>query len=172
MNGNEGKLMKPAKLSELIEALEFDSDERVTHVDLQNGCVVTVDQSLLSALEEEGEDFLSHLPDWQKAEVAIARAIAEDSGERFVAAPDKFDFHEYRHMERFIGTVENAEAAEQLWRAIKGKGAFRYFKDTASRLGLLERWYQYRDDAMKEFVVEWAEAKNVPFEDDVKDRKD
>jgi hypothetical protein len=35
-------------------------------------------------------------------------------------------------MERFIGTVENAEAAEQLWRAIKGKGAFRYFKDTAS----------------------------------------
>jgi len=163
--------MKPTKLSELIEALEFDSDERVTRVDLQNGCVVTVDQSLLNALEEGDEESLPDLPDWQKPELEIARAIAEDSGERFVAVPDKFDFHEYRQMERFIGTVENAGAAEQLWRAIKGKGAFRYFKYTASRLGLLDQWYRYRDDAMKEFVVEWAEAQNVPYEDDLKDRK-
>jgi len=71
-------------------------------------------------------------------------------------------------MERFIGTVKDAEAAEQLWRAIKGKGAFRYFKDTASRLGLLERWFQYRADALKEFVVEWAEAHNIAYEDDLK----
>jgi hypothetical protein len=162
--------MKPTKISELIEALEFDSEERVTRVDLQNGCVVTVDHSLLNALEEGDEEALPPLPDWQKQEMEVARAIAEDSGERFVAAPDKFDFHEYRQMERFIGTVEDAEAAAQLWRAIKGKGAFRYFKDTASRLDLLERWYRYRDNAMKEFVVEWAEAHNIPFEDDLKTR--
>ena len=163
--------MKPTKLSELIEALEFDSDEHATRVDLQNGCVVRLPPSLLAAVEEGDEDAADSLADWEKEEVEIARAIVEDSGERFVAAPDKFDFHEYRQMERFIGTVQNTEAAEQLWRAIKGKGAFRYFKDTASRLGLLEPWYRHRDDAMKEFVVEWAEAKNVPYVDDLKDRK-
>ena len=122
-------------------------------------------------MEEGNEDELSDLPDWQKEEVETARAIVEDSGERFVDAPDKFVFHEYRHMERFIGTVEDREAAEQLWRAIKGKGAFRYFKDTASRLGLLEQWYRYRDDAMKEFVIDWAEAHRVPYDDDIKNRK-
>ena len=111
------------------------------------------------------------MPDWQKPELEIARAIAADSGERFVAPPDKFDFNEYCHMERFIGTVEGAGAAEQLWRAIKGKGAFRYFKDTASRLGLLERWFQYRDDAIKEYVTDWADANRVPYVDDLKGRK-
>ena len=160
--------MKAIKLSELIEALEFNSDEHVTKVDLQNGCTVTVDRSVLSAVEESDEKSLGGLPDWQKGEVEVARAIVADSGERFVEAPDKFDFHEYGQMERFIGTVEDAEAAEQLWRAIKGKGAFRYFKDTASRLGLLKQWYRYREDAMKEFVVAGAEAQEVPFEDDVK----
>ena len=160
--------MKFIKLSELIEALEFDSDSQVTRVDLQNGCVVSVSAEVFSAVEEDDEEAVQDLPDWQKGEVEIARAIATDSGERFVDAPEKFDFHEYRQMERFIGTVENAEAAEQLWRAIKGKGAFRYFKDTASRLGLLEDWYRHRDDAMKKFVVAWAEAREVPFEDDVK----
>jgi hypothetical protein len=162
--------MKPVKLSELIEALEFNSDEHVTKVDLQNGCVVSVESFILSALEESDEGSLGELPAWQKPELEIARAIVDDSGERFVDAPDKFDFHEYRQMERFIGTVADSEAAEQLWRAIKGKGAFRYFKDTAGRLGLLQQWYQYRDAAMKEFVVGWAEFHQVPFVDDVKSR--
>ena len=92
-------------------------------------------------------------------------------GGRFVDAPDKFDFNEYRQMERFIGTVESAEAAEQLWRAINGKGAFRYFKDTAHRLGLLERWRQYRDDVLREFVVDRAEANKIPYIDDVRKTK-
>ena len=53
-----------------------------------------------------------------------------------------------------------------MWRAIKGKGAFRYFKDTARRLGLLDQWYQYRDAAVKEYVLAWAEANEVTVEDD------
>ena len=158
--------MKPTKLSELVEALEFDSDEYGNRVDLQTGSVVRLAHSLVSAVEEGDEDALEDLADWEKEEVEIAKAVVADSGERFVDAPDKFDFDEYRHMERFIGTVENAEAAEQLWRAIKGKGAFRHFKDTASRLGLLKQWYQYRDEAMREFVRDWAEAHQVPFVDD------
>jgi len=160
--------MKPIKLSELIEVLEFDSAEYTNRVDLQDGCVVRLPNSLLSAAEEGDEEVLDSLADWEKEEVEIAKAIVADSGERFVEAPSKFDFHEYRQMERFIGMVEDAIAAEQLWRAIKGKGAFRYFKDTASRLGLLEQWYRYRDEAMKEYVVGWAEAREVPFEDDLK----
>ena len=160
--------MKPVKLSELIEALEFDFEETRTFVDLENGCVVMVQRSVLSDMEEGDEEALGDVPDWQKDEVEIARAIVADSGKRFVAPPDKYEFHEYRQMERFIGTVRNAETADQLWRAIKGKGAFRYFKDTADRLGMLKQWFQYRDNAMKEFVVDWAEGNNVPYEDDVK----
>ena len=160
--------MKPIKLSELVETLEFDSVEHVTSVDLQNGCVVSVDCTILSAVEADDEASLGDLPDWQKPELEIARAIVGDSGARFVAAPAKFDFHEYRHMERFIGTVADAGAAEQLWRAIKGKGAFRYFKDTASRLDLLSAWYEYREKAMKKFVVAWAESRQISFVDDMK----
>ena len=160
--------MKPVKLSELIEALEFDSDEHVTRVDLENGRVVTTDRYIIDAMEEGDEASLGDLPDRQRPELEIARAIVKESGERFVDAPDKFDFHEYRQLERFIETVANTDAAGQLLRAIKGKGAFRYFKDTASRLGLLEQWYRFRDMAMKEFVVDWAESHQIPFVDDVK----
>jgi len=160
-----------AKPSELIDALEFESEESVTRFDRQTGRIVSVDRHILSAFEEGEEDELGDLPDWQKEGLEIARAVAEDAGERFIDAPDKFDFHEYRHRERFIGTVENAQAVEELWRAIKGKGAFRFFKDTARRLGLLDQWYRYRDAAVKEHIIAWAEANQVTVEDDTQNRK-
>ena len=160
----------PAKLSDLIDALEFDSPMHIMYFDRQTGRVVTVDSDVMSGVEEGDEERLRGLPEWQKEEVEIARAICDDNDERFINAPDKFDFHEYRHMERFIETVEDGETAEALWRAIKGKGAFRYFKDTADRLGMLDIWFRYRDGAMKEFVIAWAEANNVPFEDDLAGR--
>jgi hypothetical protein len=161
--------MKPVPLSNLIEALDFDSDEEVTRVDTQEGDVVRISSDVLSAIEGDDTETLEGLPDWQREEVEIARAIADDTSGRFVKAPNKFEFHEYRHMERFIGTVEDDQAAEQLWRAIKGKGAFRYFKDTAARFDLLDRWYRYRDDALKQFAIEWAEAQKIPVVNDSTD---
>ena len=163
--------MKSIKLSALIEALEFDSPEHIAKLDLQTSRVVMVDESVMRAVEEDDEETLSDMADWGKEELEIARAIAKDSGERFVDVPDKFEFHEYRQMERFIGTVDDSAAAEQLWRSIKGSGAFRYFKDTANRLGLLKQWYQYREDAMKEFVQDWAAANQIPIEDDTRNPK-
>jgi hypothetical protein len=155
--------MKPVKLLDLMDVLEFDFDEEETWVDLQSGRVIRLEHSLVNAVEEGDEESLEA---WEDEEVELAKARLADSGERFVEAPTKFDFHEYRQMERFIGTVEDTQAAEQLWRAIKGKGAFRYFKDTARQLGLLERWYQYREEAMREFVLDWAEAHKVAVLDD------
>lgn len=118
----------PAKLSDLMMALEMPSEEMSVRFDRQTGKMVWVEDYILRAIEEE--ERLTNVPDWQKEEVALARAIVNDDGSRFIAAPDKFDFHEYRHMERFIGTVPDQPAADELWRAIKGRGAFRHFKDT------------------------------------------
>jgi hypothetical protein len=162
--------MKPIKLTELIDAVELDFEEHVSYVDVEDGKVLTVERSLLSSMEEGDEEAVGDVPDWQKAEVEIAKAIAQDAGGRFVRALRKYDFHEYRHMERFIGSLDSSNDADQLWRAIKGKGAFRYFKDTAQRLGLLEKWFLYRDDALKEFVIDWAGDEKIAFEDDVKPR--
>jgi hypothetical protein len=162
-----GRIMKPVKISNLIEALESASDEYGSWVDLEEGRVVCVEHSLIRALEE-GDGNGGHVEEWEWAaeEVEIAREMVADADRRFVEAPNKFDFHEYRQMERFIGTVEDSDAAEQLWQAIKGRGAFRYFKDTASRLGLLQQWFQYREDAMKTFVRDWAGAHGIPIIDD------
>jgi len=139
--------------------------------DRQAGVLVMVERSTLEAVASDDADALSALPDWQRTEIDLARAILDDEardGGRFIDPPDKFEFHEYRQMERFIGTIETAEIADQLWRAIKRKGAFRHFKDTLHRLGLAERWYAFRERAMLEFVRAWAEENGVTVVDELR----
>ena len=160
-----------AKLSQLTDALEFEAADRRAYFDRQTARIVSVADHILSAVEEGEEEALTSRPDWQKEEVETARAIANHSGDRFIDPPGKFEFNEHRHIERFIGTLPDAKAAEDLRRAIKGHGAFHHFKDTLYRVGLADQWSAYRAQAMKAFVIGWAEANHVPYEDDITDRE-
>lgn len=160
--------MKPvAKMSDLVTSLEMQNDEYRSYFDRQTGEIVIVERSILSAVEEGDDEGLEdEVPAWQKSEVEVARTIIADGSDRFIRPPDRFEFHEYQHMERFIETIPIAEIANQLWRAIRGSGAFGRFKSTLYRLGIENRWYRYRDEAMKEFVIEWAKENDVAYEDD------
>ena len=162
----------PAKLSDLILALEIPSEEFRTYFDRKTGAVVSVEETLLSSLEDGEEEGLDNLAKGQDEEYKVAKEIVSDDGSRFLPPPDKFEFHEYQVMEEFIHSVDDDEAADQLWRAIKGRGAFRYFKDTLHRLGIQQLWYDYLEVAQREFVIEWAKENKVDFVDDLqKSRK-
>ena len=145
----------------------MESEEWISRYDRRTGKIAMVERCTFDAIDAGEDDGLDEKDD----EVALARAMVEDSGKRFIAPPDKFDFHEYHQMERFIGTIEDEAVADEPWRAIKGKGAFWYFNDVAERHDLLDTWYRFRDEAAKAFVIRWAEFNEVPYEDDTAKRK-
>lgn len=160
-------MTKPVKLSNLIAASELP-DDWGAWLDRETGEVVTLDPVTIAAGEEaaddagEADDFLDGgaIGFYDEQALAAARAIAREDA-RYLALPDRFDFHEYRHMERWVAGIAEPRAAEQLWRAIKGKGAFRHFKDTAHRLGVIDDWFAYRQDAMERHLLRWAEAHGI-----------
>lgn len=154
--------MRPVvKLYDLADALEIP-EEWGAWLDRQTGQVITIDTAVVAVIEEEGEtgELPADLELWDADQLPAARAIAAGD-ERYLALPGKWDFHEYRHMEEFIRGLPDLRTAEKLWYAIKGKGAFRHFKDTAHRLGLIDDWYLYRDQAVNKFFLRWAEANGV-----------
>ena len=163
--------LKPVALSELIHALEWDSDlsDHVNLVDLREGKVICLERAAYDDPAEwrEHKEEAGMMMNSDNPEFLVQRAVAEDRGhERFILPPDKFGYHEYEKMSKFIETLTDGNAANQLRLAIRGKGAFRYFKDTLHRLDLTDSWYEYRHTTMKEFVIAWAEKNHVPYTDD------
>jgi L-methionine (R)-S-oxide reductase len=160
-----------AKLSEIIDGLDMQSDDVESYFNKKNGKLVHITETDRSEYEdydsfdedETEEDFLD---DRDNVPEEI-RDVFENEDD-YLSLPSQHDIHEYDIMADFCGSVENKEQASQLQRAIKGSGAFRRFKDLVNELGIEERWYRFRTAAFKEIAVEWCEDNEIEYIDDVK----
>ena len=83
--------------------------------------------------------------------------------EHYLPLPDRFEINEYHIMERFCLSVDDADIRDDLCDAIRGRGAFRRFKDQVQVYGIAEEWYRYRDAALREIAEAWCEAHGIPY---------
>jgi len=149
------------KIDDIIDAVDFDSDmsESFLNTKTEKVCFFTHDE--LQAAEK-GVD-LSDSAQWYCEAVASAKYYLENQQD-YLSLPEKYDFNEYRIMEKFIARVVIPAQSEMLYQSIKGKGAFRRFKTVLTKLGLVDEWYEYRGKKLHEFVEFWCEENKVNFE--------
>lgn len=112
--------------------------------------------AILAVIEEEGIGV--------SAEEAVLEADAIDRGlgTRYVALPEADSREGYRDMEAFIDTVTDARLQGRLDRAIRGRGAFRRFRDTLSEDEAEEqRWYAFKQQRLEERAREWLADEGI-----------
>jgi len=102
---------------------------------------------------------------WPQAAIDYAVETGEededtaDDPERWLAVHGEGSREGYRDMELFIASVENPGRAERLAIAIKGRGAFRRFKDELARWpGELERWHALSEERQRGRARSWLAA--------------
>jgi len=147
------------KLSDIIEGLEFQSDEQSSFLNLTTGEVVPITDEELRAAEND--EPLEDFPDWQHDVIRMAKDIVET--DHYLPLPDRFEIHEYQIMERFCLSVDDEDMRDDLCDAIRGRGAFRRFKDRMQLYGLADDWYRYRDEALREIAIAWCEEHGIPY---------
>jgi Uncharacterised protein family (UPF0158) len=145
------------KLSDIVEGMDFQSDERSSFLNLTTGEVVSITDEEFRAAEND--EPLEDFPEWQHDAIRIARDIVET--EHYLPLPDRFEINEYQIMERFCLSREDDDLRDDLCDAIRGRGAFRRFKDRMRAYGMAEAWYRYRDAALREIAMAWCEEHGI-----------
>ena len=153
----------PVKLGEIVDGMGLLSDEVTSYLDIRTNKIGMISDDELYAAEENTP--LENFPDWQREIIQFAREIVTN-GEFFIPLPSKFDIHEYEVMEKFCLSIEDPDLSESLSGLIVGRGAFRRFKDEIHRLGMVDQWYEYREEAFKEIARKWCEEKGINFVED------
>ena len=136
----------------------MQSDELYSYLHRPTGRIVTVSDDALAAAEHDDEESVT------PEELAEARRILAADDE-YLDLPDRFEINEYRMMERFAESLADGQARDAALTSLRGRGAFRYFKDTVHRLGVVESWYAYRDECYREVAREWCDAHGVECDD-------
>jgi hypothetical protein len=163
---------------ELAFALDTDSPEVHQYLDLETGCIIPILLEIAGELEqiydevydEDGnrvvtlEDYLQQRedPDWQKEMMLEADRVEQGYGTRYIRVEKEEPWDDYRTMERFIGTVEDARLRERLWSAIQGRGAFRRFKDVLARHPQVEEErFEFKDARLQQRAANWLERHHI-----------
>jgi len=137
--------MKKVNLNEAAETFDMLNDEMEWHYN-----------------KETGEFDFYNLFDKSMNE----RTKKEFKAKCWVALPSRWDNDGFRVMVHFAETVTDERKQDRLFRALKGKGAFRRFKDTLHYIELIEDWYKFKHGAFKEKAKRWCEANELEYVDE------
>ena len=128
----------------IYEAIESADSEWKQYLDIENMEVVCLPESpFMGEYDEEDQK--------------LADMIEEGWCTRFFALPSQFDIHEYSIMEDFVWELPQGHVQDSLENAIRGKGAFRRFKDGIRRFGIEQQWYDFQEEAYRKLAIEWCE---------------
>jgi hypothetical protein len=71
--------------------------------------------------------------------------------ENYIELPNQYDINKYDIMEEFCDKMDN----DELFKAIRGRGTFRWYKDKIIDFGVEKDWYVLKDKALMEIAKEW-----------------
>jgi hypothetical protein len=137
----------------LIHAFESGSAETHFYLDRQTGKIITVAEEALRHAEASP---YAPMPEWIQNAAWQAAQVRDECGTRYLPIPQADTADEYRDLEAFIGTVADPRLQSELWRAIRGTGAFRRFRDAlVSHPPERQRWLIFRGARMQTRMNEW-----------------
>jgi hypothetical protein len=134
---------------DIVFALEMQSDESSSFLNLDTDKVETVSDHLLHRADES-VDVEPDLPAWKEQEWEVAKEIV--STDRFRQLPTKFEVHEWAIMRDFSYSVPADTIREKLLNAIHGGGAFRHFKEALRQYRMEPIWFALREEALMEIA--------------------
>ena len=144
------------KVRDVVQEMDVPGPGLTVHLNRNTGEFVTVSEEETEALDDPQD-----APEWMQEQLTKIREATESQD--YLALPDSFDIHEWEIMRDFAGSVSDAEASDDLLRAVHGKGAFRHFRDQLQHYGLTEQWYRFRDQALERIAIDWLKANEIPY---------
>jgi len=166
-------------LNELDVALNWSMSEFSHYLDLETGKVVGIDDETRGALEElieemydeEGNQLIAleellqqreDIQEWRKEVLLEADRLDREYGRRYIRVEPVDPYQDYNDMDDFIATPDDDELRDRLWNAIRGRGAFRYFKDLIARYPNVEKqWHAHKDARAKERLLRWLDDHDI-----------
>ncbi|MCM1006902.1 MAG: UPF0158 family protein [Ruminococcus flavefaciens] len=73
--------------------------------------------------------------------------------------------YEYSIMKDFINSFNDTNIQNNLYRVIRGRGAFCCFKVTVYYLGIAKEWFKYRNEAIADIARRWYKENEIDYEE-------
>ena len=128
------------KLKDVIRAIEMTDQDITWYYQISQGQFINIDD-----------------------DTNIAKKMIVLNSPDYIQLPDHYDIHEYHIMEMFANQLKDQHMKRELQKTLKGKGAFRRFKDFIYKNQLNTAWQQFLYETHRELAIQWCHKHNIEF---------
>ena len=150
-------------LHEVVEELEALGEESAAYLNRETGELYSIRDEEASVFEDGVDP--DDVPEWLDDELPKIREVLES--EDWLSLPTRFDIHEWAIMDGFARSIDDTDLRDELLTAIRGRGAFRCFRDAVHRRGIHEDWYRHRTATLGRIAADWLDGHGVAYIDDL-----
>lgn len=116
-------------------------------------------------LEEDAEggeaEPVSRLHDWMEDERRLVATILADTTGRYLRVPIGADHAVPGVLSAFARTLTDPRLQDEVYDAMRGRGAFRRVKDLLYRRGAIDLWHRFDEERTRALALEWLESKGI-----------
>ena len=141
---------------------ESESFENIYFLDLEEGNIISIPDSVFIAFEEEET---KHLAPWETDLLPIVEEIKNNRG-RYEEIPHISSHESYNLMVKFAEAQTGPYLKGKLLIALDGKGAFRRFNAVLSSYPAKRKsWFKMKDDYLRKEALEWLSSIGIKIEE-------
>jgi hypothetical protein len=148
-------------LRAVADEMDFVGHETRAFLNRQTGELYSTTDELLSRVDDEDADDEDYLG-WELEIVVKLREIL--GSDDWLMLPTRDTRDDYRIMESFCLERSEDDLRQELLEAIRGRGAFRWFRHVIEQRGIKDAWHAFRREALEEEAAEWLESHGIAYE--------
>ena len=157
MKKNEKKIV--VSIKEIVEGMEFQLEGAASFINLENGEVLTIEDEEMQAAKDN--EPVESFPDWQQEFITVAKEII--SSTNFLPLPSNQEINEYAIVKDFCFCIDDKRIKGIMIKSIKGRGAFRRFKEYIYRFNIEVHWFNFIHEKLFEIAKEWCDKNNLEY---------
>lgn len=141
-------------LKQIIQEMEIQSDEMSAFLNKETKEIVFVSEDEFRKAEDE--ECIDEFPEWLQEQIEVAEEILYGNG--WIPLPSKIEIHKYNIMKEFCLSIEDVRLGNIMFDSIKGRGAFKRFKENVQKYGIEDDWYNFEYKSLEKIAIEWCEG--------------
>ena len=146
-------------LRDVIEAIEFEGELLQHYYNKNTGVIMYIEDSSSATYKADDIHNLDNFEEWEKELILSLHDFRENPND-YIQLPSHEDINEYGMMIEFCNNIENIELRDKI---LNSKDSFRELRQSIENEGLINKWYDYREDAERKLAIKWCNDNNIEY---------
>ena len=146
-------------LNDVIECIEFEGELLQHYYNKNTGVIIYIEDSSTATYKSDDIHNLDNFEEWEK-ELILSLHDFKENPQDYIQLPSHEDINEHGMMIEFCNNIEDTEVKKKI---LNNKDSFRDLRKSIENEGLINKWYDYREDAEKNLAIKWCKDNNIEY---------